>query len=310
MKMMKAVRIHAYGSPEVLQYEDAPVPTIGDEDALIRVHAAAVNPLDWKVRRGDFTEEGDSPFPLSLGCDIAGVVEAVGASVNHFAIGDEVYGSPGTGGYAEYVAVPSQVIAHKPRTLDYIQAAAIPVAAQTAWQALFDVVRLSAGQTVLIQGAAGGVGVFAVQLAKWCGAHIIATASGHNLAFLRQLGAEQVIDYTTTPFETVVRSVDVALDTVGGETQERSLAVLKPGGMLVSLVHDLAPHLASAHGVRQHNLGVEWNGGQLAELARLVDAGQLKPIVSTVLPLQEVQQAHRLSEGRHVRGKIVLQVVA
>lgn len=310
MKLMKAVRIHGYGGPEVLQYEEAPAPTIGDKEVLIRVHAAAVNPLDWKVRSGSAVAWYHHNFPLILGFDVAGVIEAVGADVKHFVPGDEVYASPDPGGYAEYVAMSAYEVAHKPRSLDFVQAAAMPIAALTAWQGLFEAAHLVAGQTVLIHGAAGSVGSFAVQLAKWRGARVIGTASGYNHAFLRELGADEAIDYTTMCFETVVDQVDVVFDTIGGETQQRSLAIMKRGGQLVALMHDFAPELAAAQGIQQHNLGVQVNANQLATLARIVDAGQLKPIVSTVLPLQDVCLAHVLSERRHTRGKIVLSVVA
>lgn len=308
MTTMKAVRIHNQGGPDVLQYEEAPRPMMGTEEVLIRVHAAAVNPLDWKLRANYFSD-WQPTFPVILGCDVAGVIEAVGANVQNFTIGDEVYAAPDLGGYAEYVAVPAAEVAHKPRTLDYIQAAALPIATLTAWQTLFDEAQLGKGQTVLIHGAAGGVGSMAVQLAKWRGAQVIGTASAHNLAFLRELGADRVIDYPTTRFETLVQGVDVVLDTVGGETLDRSWTTLKPGGMLVSIADDPSPAMAAAHGVQQRLVILQSPGGQsLAEIARLVDAGQLKPIVSTVLPLQEAGQAHRLIESRHTRGKIVLQV--
>lgn len=307
MTMMKAVRIHRYGGPEVLQYEEAPQPTMGTEDVLIRVHAAAVNPLDWKVRAG-YATDWQHTLPLILGFDVTGVIEAVGANVEHFTMGDEVYAAPFTGGHAEYIAIPAVDVARKPHSLDYVQAAAMPVAALTAWQTLLDAAQLSAGQTVLIHGAAGGVGSMAVQLAKWRGAQVIGTASAHNLAFLRTLGADRVIDYTATRFEAVVRDVDVVLDTIGGETQQRSWPVLKPRGVLISIVEQPPPEMA-AHTV-QPSAGIlpTPNGQRLAEIADLVDAGHLKPIVSTVLPLHEVGQAHRLIESRHTRGKIVLQV--
>jgi NADPH:quinone reductase-like Zn-dependent oxidoreductase len=308
MTTMKAVRIHRHGGPEVLQYEEAPRPTIGDDEVLIRVHAAAVNPLDWKVRANYFNDE-PSTFPVILGFDVAGVIEAVGTNVQNFMLGDEVYAAPDTGGYAEYVAVPAIEVAHKPRTLDYVQAAALPIAMLTAWQTLLDEAQLETGQTVLIHGAAGGVGSMAVQLAKWRGAQVIGTASAQNLAFLRELGADRVIDYTTTRFETIVRDVDVVLDTVGGETLDRSWTTLKPSGMLISIVDDPSPATAAAHGVQQRLVILQTPSGQrLAQIARLVDAGHLKPIVSTVLPLHQVGQAHRLIESRHTRGKIVLQV--
>lgn len=309
MTMMKAVRMHGYGSPEVLRYEDAPRPTIGDDEVLIRVHAVAVNPLDWKIRSGLAIEWFQPTLPLILGIDVAGVIAAVGAAVKDLAIGDEVYTAPTIGGYADYVAVPANRVAHKPRSVDYVQAAAMSIGGLVARQALFDAAHLAPGQTVLIHGAAGGVGVLAVQLAKWRGARVIGTASAHNLAFLRELGADEVINYTTTRFETVVRDVDVVLDTVGGETLERSWAVLKQGGMLVSIVDLPSPTVAAAHGVQQCTVDLQADAKQLADLAGMVDTGQIKPIVSTVLPLQEASQAHVLSESRHTRGKIVLQVV-
>lgn len=310
MQTMKAVRIHRYGGLEVLQYEEAPRPSPQAKEVLIRVRAAGVNPLDWKVRAG-YATDWNLTFPLILGYDVAGVIEAVGAEVEHFTIGDEVYAAPDTGGYAEYVAVPASEVAHKPQTLDYVEAAALPIAALTAWQALFEAAQLAPGQTILIHGAAGGVGSMAVQLAKWRGARVIGTASAANLSFLRQLGADEVIDYTATRFETLVHDMDVVLDTVGGETLQRSWPVLKPGGIMVSITEPLSPEMAMAYGVQQREVIIDSLEGQaaLAGLARLVDAGHLKPIVSTLLPLSEVRQAHILSEGRHLRGKIVLQVV-
>jgi NADPH:quinone reductase-like Zn-dependent oxidoreductase len=310
MATMKAVRIHEYGSPEVLRYEDAPRPTPGEGEVLIRVYAAAVNPLDWKLRSGYIQIWSPHSFPLILGFDVAGVIEEVGPGVADFAVGDEVYAAPETGGYAECVTVPIAEVAHKPHALDYVQAAAMPISAVTAWQVLFDTADLEAGQTVLIHGAAGGVGSFAVQLARWRGAQVIGTASAHNHDFLRQLGADEVIDYNAARFEHVVSGVDVVLDTIGGETLDRSWSVLRPGGVLVSVVDSPSPEVAAAHGVQQRAVLVQSSTNQLVELARLVDAGQLKPIVSRVIPLQEASQAHILSESRHVRGKLVLQVVA
>lgn len=309
-KIMKAIRIHEYGGPEVLRYEeDVPRPTVGRADVLIRVQAAAVNPLDWKIRAGIYPLEPPHTFPCTPGFDVAGIIEEVGVDVQNFAIGDAVYGSPDGGGYAEYAVVLANEVAHKPHSIDWVQAAAIPIAGLTAWQGLFDSAALRAGQTVLIHGAAGGIGSLAVQLARWRGAYVIGTASAHNLAFLRQLGADEVIDYNTTPFEEIVKEVDLVYDTVGGETLQRSWIVLKPGGMLLSIVDQPSPEMAAAYGV-QACLGILQppHDGQLTGLARLVDAGQLKPTVSVVLPLQDAPQAHRLIEGRHVRGKIVLQV--
>jgi NADPH:quinone reductase-like Zn-dependent oxidoreductase len=303
------MRFHSYGGPEVLRFEDAPRPTAGENEVLIRVHAVGVNPLDWKKRSGYLQIEPSQTFPVILGFDVAGVVEAVGAGVTHLAVGDEVYAQPWFGGYAETVAVPAGNAAHKPRTLDFVQAAAMPVAAITAWQALFDVAQLAPGQTVLIHAAAGGVGHLAVQLARWRGARVIGTASTRNLEFLRQLGADEAIDYTATRFEDVLHGIDVVFDSVGGDTQQRSWAVLRPGGILVALAGLQAPVPAEID-VRHHAFRIKRPvHTTLAGVARVVDAGYLRPTIAAVLPFSEASQAHRLVESGHTRGKIVLQVV-
>jgi NADPH:quinone reductase-like Zn-dependent oxidoreductase len=311
MDTMKAVRVHEYGGPEVLRYEDAPLPAVGADDVLIRVHATSVNPVDWAMREGWFKDFLPLTFSAILGRDVAGVIETVGSAVTNVRPGDAVYAWVDVGrngAQAEYVAVPASNVVAKPRSLDYLHAAAVPHAALAAWQVLFDVAGLEAGQTVFIQAAAGGVGTFAVQLAKWKGAHVIGTASAHNLDFLRRIGVDQAIDYTTTRFESMVRDVDVVVDTEGGETQQRSWGVLKPGGILVGMFSPPSEEVASAHGVRQRYFGLQSNPSELAELARLIDAGQLKPIVTTVLPLSEARWAYDFSQSRHTRGKIVLYV--
>ena len=300
MITMKAVRIHEYGKPDVLRYEDVPRPQVGPGQVLIKVRAAGMNPLDWKVRSGLVPVWPAEDLPQILGFDMAGDIVEVGSDVTQFAVGDAVYGFTDSGGYAEYTIALVDDIAFKPRTVDYIHAAAMPGAAVTSWQALIDSAQLTAGQTVLIHGAAGGVGTFAVQIAKCRGARVIVTASAHNHDFLQQLGADELIDYNTTRFEDVVSNIDMVLDTVGKETLERSWRVIKPGGKIRTIVDDTNPETAFNIQLPAPTV--------LTELARLVDTGQVKPIVSTVLPLSEVQQAHRLSEGRHVRGKIVLVV--
>jgi NADPH:quinone reductase-like Zn-dependent oxidoreductase len=252
-------------------------------------------------------------LPLILGWDVSGVVEEVGGRVNDFAVGEEVFARPDIsrdGAYAEYIAVRAGEVVRKPSSLSHIQAAALPHAALTAWQALFDSAKLAPGQTVLIHGAAGGVGTFAVQLAKWRGAQVIGTASSNNQAFLRQLGVDETIDYTATPLENWVQVADVVLDTVGGETQQRSWGMVKPGGVLVSLVHPPAADMAAAHQVQAHLVAMQPNLDQLKQITELAESGKITPIISTVLPLQEVRQAHMLSESRRTRGKIVLQVAA
>jgi NADPH:quinone reductase-like Zn-dependent oxidoreductase len=311
MPNMKAVRIHAYGGTDVLSYEDAPRPEPGAGEVLIRVLATTVNPFDCAVRAGYMAGMMNYTFPLILGTDISGVVEAVGDGVTSFAAGDQVYARGGVfrdGAYAEYAVVSSSDVAAKPRSLDHINSAALPHVTLTAWQALYEMAMLAPGETVLIHGAAGGVGHIAVQLAKLRGAHVIGTGS-RNIGFVRELGVDQAIDYATTPFESVVRDVDVVLDTIGGDTQQRSWKVLKPGGILISVIQAPDQATADAHGVRQ---GMVFSsppiGPTLAEVAALVDSGKLKPHVSTVLPLQDVRQAHALVEGHHVCGKLVLDV--
>jgi NADPH:quinone reductase-like Zn-dependent oxidoreductase len=312
MLSMKAVRIHAYGGTDVLTYEDAPRPNVGPGEVLIRVHATTVNPFDCAVRAGYMAGYFTYSLPLILGTDVSGIVEEVGAGVTNVAPGDSVYTRAGVtcdGAYAEYVVVPAADVAAKPKSLDHIHAAAIPHVILTAWQALFETAKLEQGQTVLIHGAAGGVGHVAVQLARLRGAKVIGTASV-NFDFLGELGVDQAINYSTTPFDTVVRDVDVVLDTIGGDTQQRSWTVLKPGGILISTVQPPAEETAAAHNVRQQFIASAPPIGKvLTEVATMIDAGQIKPEVSRVLPLHDIRKAHELSEGRHIRGKIVLSVV-
>lgn len=311
MVSMKAVRIHAYGGTDVLSFEEATRPTAGEGEVVIRVHATSVNPFDAAVRAGYMSGYFNHTLPLILGTDVAGVVEEVGDGVTNLAKGDSVYARAGVvrdGAYAEYVSVPAGDVAAKPHSLDFMHSASIPHVILTAWQALIELAGLSKGQTVLVHGAGGGVGHVAVQLAKSKGAKVIGTAS-QNLDLLHQLDVDQVIDYSTTPFEGVSGDVDVVLDTVGGETQERSWSVLKPGGMLVSTIQPPSEETAVAHGVRQAFVAsAPPIGAVLSEVATMVDAGEIKPEVSMILPLKEVRKAHELIESRHTRGKIVLQV--
>ncbi len=308
---MKAVCIYSYGGPGVLVYEDAPRPLPGDGEVLVRVHAAGVNPVDWKIREGHLKEMLHHTLPLVLGWDVSGVVEALGANTTRLSVGDEVFSRPDIsrdGAYAEFIVIRESEVALKPKSIDHIHAAALPLAGLTAWQTLFDAGGLSAGQRVLIHAAAGGVGSLAVQLAKWKGAHVIGTASEHNHEFLRKLGADQVVDHNTERFEEVVQPVDVVLDTMGGDTQERSWKVLKPGGILVSVVSPPSAEAASAHGVRQAFVFIKPSAPQLAEIAKLADAEKLKAIVETILPLSDATRAQELSQRGHTRGKIVLRV--
>lgn len=311
MTTMKAVRIHTYGDPEVLIYEEAPLPTIADDDVLIRVHAAAVNPVDWKIRAGHLQDFIPYSLPLILGWDVSGVVEAVGANVTTFKPGDQVYSRPNLerdGAYAEYIAVNASEVAFKPKTLSHNQAAAVPLAGITAWHALFEAAQLSVGQRVLIHAAAGGVGSYAVQFAHWKGAYVIGTASARNREFLLELGADEVIDYQSTRFEEVIDSVDVVFDTIGGDVQDRSWQIIKPGGILVSVISPPSEAQASAHQCRSAFVFIQPRADWLAEIGQLIDAGQVKPIIETVLPLSRAAEAHKLSQSGRTRGKIVFQV--
>jgi NADPH:quinone reductase-like Zn-dependent oxidoreductase len=308
---MKAVRIHKYGGPEVLQYEEAPRPKPAAGEVLIRVHAAGVNPIDWLVREGPVKDVFPHSFPFVPGWDVSGVVDEVGAGVTQFKPADEVYSVPDLlrdGAYAEYIAVRESEVALKPKSLHHVHAAAVPLAALTAWQTLCDTAKLEPGQRVLVHAAAGGVGHFAVQLAKWKGAHVIATASTKNHELLRELGADETIDYTSQRFEEVARNVDVVLDPIGGDTQERSWQVLKKGGALLSIVQPPSAEKAKELGVRAAFVASHPNGAELAKIAELIDSGDLKPIVNRILPLPEARRAHELSQSGHTHGKIVLRV--
>jgi len=305
---MKAIRIHQYGGPEVLAQVEMNRPAPGPNEVLIKVQAASVNPADWKLRAGYMKDIFPLTFPSTLGWDVSGTVEEAGADVTRFKRGDEVYALLEGGGYAEYAVARETVVARKPRTLDHAQTAAVPVAGLTAWQALFEVAGLSAGQKVLIHAAAGGVGNFAVQFAKAKGAYVIGTASSKNQAFLRELGVDRAVDYQRTRFEDVARDVDVVLDTIGGDTLERSFKALKRGGTLVSLVQPPSEESAAKYGVRALFYGAHASSSDLAEIAKQIDNGKVKPVVEIVLPLAEARRAHELSQGGHIRGKIVLKV--
>jgi len=309
---MKAVRIHSYGGPEVLSYEDAPQPTPGAGEVLIRVHATSVNPFDIAARNGYMHSYFNYSLPLTLGTDVSGVVEEVGEGVVNLSPGDAVYTRAGVfrdGANAEYVLAFAADVARPPECLDFIHSAALPHATLTAGQALYELANVSAPQTVLIHGAAGGVGHIATQLAKLRSAKVIGTASV-NIDFLPELGVDQAINYATTAFEDVVRDVDVVLDLIGGDTQQRSWKVLKPGGILVSTVQPPSDEIAAAHNVRIGFTGTNPPiGSTLTTVAQMVDSGQLTPHVSTMLPLREIRRAHEMLEAKHTHGKIILQVV-
>jgi len=312
---MKAICIHHFGGPDTLSYQDLPrpVPTAGE--VLIRVHAAGVNPVDWKTRSGSVPWKGQlDPFPLILGWDVSGIVAAVGRKVSSFATGDAVYGMirfpEPAGTYAEYVTAPADHVLPKPAAVDFLEAAALPLVSLTAWQALFEAGELAQGQTVLIHGAAGGVGHVAVQLAKSYGATVIGTARGRDGDFLRSLGLDSHIDFETIRFEDMVRDLDLVLDTLGGEVQQRSWSVIRRGGRLVSL--RTTSHLeenAKAHGVKAQRILVRPEMEHLIRVNELVEAGRLMPSISGVFPLQKARQAHERLERGPTRGKLVLSCV-
>jgi len=311
MTTMKAFRIHTYGGPEVLVSENVPVPQAKEGEILIRVHAAGVNPLDWKVCEGYGKDRLNHKLPLILGWDVSGAIEASGPGVGNLKVRDEVYGLLDVrrdGAYAEYVVARAADLAPKPKTVNHVQAAAVPITGLTAWQSLFEVAGLAPGQTVLIHAAAGGVGSFAVQFAKWKGAKVLGTASSGNVNFLRGLGADEVIDYKANRFEEKARDVDVVLDPLGGEIQDRSWKVLKKGGILVSTVGIHSPEKAGESGVRAVPFFVRPNAAHLMEIGRLIDKGDIKPAVETVLPFEQARKALELSRSGHSRGRIVLQV--
>jgi len=303
---MKAIVIHSSGGPEVLKYEDAPRPQPKDDEVLIRVMAAAVNPVDVFIREGRSNQ-----FPLIPGMDVAGVVEQAGNKVTKFKRGDAIYAYLSfdeQGGYAEFAVAKQDHAALKPKSIDFEQATAVPLAATTAWQALIEKAGLTAGQTVLIHGGSGGVGTFAVQIAKARGAKVIATASTANQDLLKQLGVDQPIDYTTTKFEDVVKDVDVVLNAVRGDTLARSYGAVKKGGIIVSITGQPDPVELEKHGIRGTGLDAHPDAKVLEELAKLIDAGKITPIVSAVMPLADIVKAHQQIASRHTRGKIVLKI--
>lgn len=313
-KTMKAIRFHTYGGPEVLQLEDVSVPSAQAGEVLVRVHAAGVNPGDWQIRSGLAHRKFgiDVPLPSIPGYDISGRVAVVGRGVTSFQRGDAVYGmTTHSAAYAQYTTADPSHLALKPLSLDHIQAAGVPMSAFTAWHTLFVRTRVVAGQTVLVNGAAGGVGHFAVQLAKGQGAQVIGVASGRNEAFLRELGIDLFIDYTTTPVEQVARDVDLVIDTVGGENGDRLLSVLKRGGTLIPTTwgHYSTERAASASLIIEDVVLLLPTTAQLAEIGKLIDTGRVRVEVSMVQPLAEAYKAHQRSESGHARGKVVLRVM-
>lgn len=331
---MKAIRLHEFGGPEVLRYEEVPLPELKPGEVLVRVHAVGINPPDWYLREGykDLPPEWQPAvsFPFILGSDMSGVVEAVATDVQGFSIGDEVFGMvrfPSMGesaAYAEYVAAPASDLALKPAGIDHVHAAGAPMAGLTGWQFLIELGHNEAnpfqpkshrplplnGKTVLVNGAAGGVGHLAVQLAKWKGAHVIAVASGKHESFLRELGADEFIDYTKSTPEDIAHDVDLVLDTLGGPTTGRFLRTLKRGGALFPVFIGFSDAEEAAKlGVTVSMTQVRSNGPQLVELGRLLDAGTVRVAIDSTFPLADARKAHERASRGHIQGKIVLTVV-
>jgi len=304
---MKAVVINEYGNNDVINLVDREIPQPSAGEILVKVYTAGVNPVDWRIRSGAGARFGLT-LPIPLGSEIAGVVEKLGDGVIGFKTGDAVYGKIRIGGFAEYAIARVEDIAHKPQQLDFIQAAAIPLAALTAWQGMFDLGKLASGQRVLITGASGGVGSLAVQLAKANGAYVIGTASGRNENFVKQLGVDEFVDYTSENFIDKIGDVDLVFDTVGGETYLQAFNVLKAGGYFVTAVEFPTEEQRNTYGDHLARVFCKSDPDDLAAISALVDSQQLTPHIATVLPLSEVKQALELSETRRTRGKIVIQI--
>ena len=309
--IMKAIVVHEYGGPEVLKLEDVPVPAPKEDEILIRAVAAGVNSFDGILRSGKYAKIFKMQLPWIPGYDIAGVVERVGGKISKFTVGDSVYAFisiPSGGGYAEYALAKQNQVALKPATISFTEAAGVPSVALTAWQALVDKANVQSGQTVLIHGASGGVGLFAIPIAKIRGAKVMATASTANQEFLKQLGADVAIDYKTQKFEEIAKEVDVVVDGVGGETLARSYPIVKKGGFLVSLVGRVDRAQLDKYGIRGVSLEAESNGDQLAQIGRLIDERKIKVVVSQTFPLADAAKAQTIAGTGHARGKIVLKI--
>jgi NADPH:quinone reductase-like Zn-dependent oxidoreductase len=310
-RSMMAWRVHEYGPPEVMSFEQIPQPTAGPGEVLIKVEAAGVGPWDGWIRAGKSALP--QPLPLTLGSDLSGEIIAVGPEITDVSIGDQVYGVTNprfTGAYAEYAVASAAMVARKPTSINHIQSVSVPVIAVTAWQALFEHAQLTAGQSVLIHGAAGNVGAYAVQFAHHTGAHIVATAGTADIPFVRELGADVVIDFQTQRFEQAVRQVDAMIDLVGGETQQRSFEVLRRGGKLISTVSHPDQTLAQHQGVEATFFLVNVTTRLLAQIAEMIDKGALKTHVAATLPLRNAREAHLMLDGvlPRPKGKIVLAV--
>lgn len=307
--LMKAVQIHQYGGTEKLMYETTAVPKPAPDEVLIRVHAAGVNPVDWKIRQGYVKDNMPHKLPLILGWDVAGTIVHTGILITRFNEGDMVFARPDlmrNGAYAEYVTVKANEVAFAPSIPPYM-AAGVPLASQTAWMGLFEIGGLKQDQKILIHGASGGVGTFAVQLAKIAGAYVIGTTSSANIDLVRSLGATEVIDYKKEDFSEKIKNIDMVFDTIGGETQARSWKILRKKGILVSTL-SVDDNAAAKHGVIGKTFMGTSNGARLQEIAGLIDKGMLRVIIGSEFPIEEVKKAHELSQSGKARGKIILRV--
>jgi NADPH:quinone reductase-like Zn-dependent oxidoreductase len=308
MPTIKAVRIHRFGGIETLQVDEIEPSMPDATEILVKVHAASVNPVDFKIRSGKYPAVNEDRLPYILGRDASGIVEKCGAGADTFKVGDAVFGMVGIhgGGYAQKVVMAQDAVAAKPANLDHVHAAAVPLAGQTAWQGLFRYGEVKSGQRILVHGGSGGVGHFAIQFAKAKGAHVTTTVSTANVEFVRGLGADVVIDYKKQPFEQVARDLDMVFDLIDGETRQKSWGVLKKGGILVSTLTEPSQQLARQHGVRAMRYTVQANGSELKEIAALLEAGKVKPVVSQTFPLDRAADALASVEHGHSRGKTVL----
>jgi NADPH:quinone reductase-like Zn-dependent oxidoreductase len=305
---MKAIRIHDFGSSDQVRVEDVPMPRVTAGKALVHIRATAVNPADWMIREHIYNPEGADRVPLTLGQDFSGVIEKIGpGSDTSFREGDEVFGET-WGSFAEYALVPVSDLVRKPKNLDFIVAASIPMPAITAWQAVIDTAGAKPGMRFLIHGASGGVGSFAAQFARWKGAEVFATASAPSFDHLRSIGISQIIDYRHERFERKVRDVDVVIDPLGGDVQARSWSVLKRRGMLINLVGEIDETAAKHAGVRAVEFGMEYDTEDLEEIAALIEHGIIKPHITQVLPLDRAREAMDLNQQGKSHGKIVLEV--
>lgn len=310
---MKAVKVHELGGPEVLRYEDAEQPHPGNNEVLIEVHASSINPIDTKSIQRDSKYQSTSQLPLTPGLDVAGVVITTGTGINNIQAGNKVYGQAssmrgGTGAFAEYAVTSEDAIALMPDNISFTEAAAVPLAASSAYQALMEHIRLQRGQKILIHGGSGGIGTFAIQLAKHLGAHVATTASGEGIEYAKQQGADEAIDYKAEAFEKRLKDFDAVLDTVGGETYAKSFEVLKKGGILVSMLEQPHERLMKQHGVHAVLEMTKVTRKVLAEITLLIEQGVLKVNIAKTFPLNHMKEAYEAKESDKILGKIAVEV--